>query len=307
MSIPAAKGRRESPAVADPRLAVFDALPDVAAILDGAGRITAVNGAWVTFASLNGGEDESCGVGVDYLETCRAGAAAGDGDAAAVAAGLDGVLAGRLRAFEHRYPCPSSVDDRWFVVRITPFPDGGGALVCHLDVTASKLAEDRLLHRASHDALTGLPNREEILVHLRRAISRLDRTGAPVAVLFLDLDRFKPVNDLYGHTTGDRLLVQVSNRLERQLRATDVVGRVGGDEFVAICDAGEAGSVVARLRNAISSPFQVGADTLRIGVSIGVAVAGEPGSADADEVAQALLSAADQAMYVDKRRRSDPG
>jgi diguanylate cyclase (GGDEF)-like protein len=292
-----------TPETPNRRLAVFDALVDAAVIVDDIGAIRDVNAAWETFASLNGGRDEGTGVGVGYLDVCRAGAAAGDEDAAVVAAGLDGVLIGRLRAFEHRYPCPSPIEERWFLVRITAFAEHRGALISHLDVTTSKLAEDRLQYQASHDPLTGLPNREEVLAHLRRAIARLDRTGAPIAVLFLDLDHFKPINDLYGHAAGDRLLVQVGNRLRRQLRANDIVGRIGGDEFLAICDASEAEAVVARLRLAVSHPFQLGADAVVLGVSIGVAVADAQGGADPEEMAVALLSRADQSMYDDKRGR----
>ena len=286
-------------------LTVFNALPDAAALVDPAGTITDVNPAWRTFADLSGGDLSQTGAGANYFEVCRRAAAAGDVDSRAVAEGLEGVLSGRLRAFEHRYPCPSPIENRWFVVRITPLADPtGGALVCHLDVTAWKLTEDRLVFRASHDPLTGLPNRDQVLAHLRTALARLARTGAPVAVLFLDLDRFKPVNDRYGHAAGDRVLVQVANRLGHQMRATDIVGRVGGDEFLVVCDAGETATLVDRLRHAVRSPIQLGADSVSVGVSIGVAVAGMPVGGDLDATASALVARADAAMYEDKRRRA---
>src|SRR5688500_10606260 len=103
-----------------PALAVFNALPDAAAVVDSSGTITDVNPAWRTFAVLSGGDLEQTGAGTNYFEVCRRAAAAGDDDSIAVAEGLEGVLGGRLRAFEHRYPCPSPIEDRWFVVRITP-------------------------------------------------------------------------------------------------------------------------------------------------------------------------------------------
>ena len=285
--------------------AVFDALPDAAAVVDRAGTITHVNPAWRTFAVLSGGDLEQTGAGTNYFEVCRRAAAAGDDDSLAVAEGLQGVLSGRLRAFEHRYPCPSPIENRWFVVRISPLAaPHGGALVCHLDVTAWKLSEDRLVFRASHDPLTGLPNREQVLAHLRTALARLARAGAPVAVLFLDLDRFKPVNDRYGHAAGDRVLVQIANRLRHQMRATDIVGRVGGDEFVVVCDAGETAALVSRLRHAVHSPIQLGADSVSVDVSIGVAVAGVPVGTDLGTAAGVLVARADAAMYEDKRRRA---
>jgi diguanylate cyclase (GGDEF)-like protein len=282
-------------------LAVFDALPDAAALVDPAGTITEVNPAWRTFAVLSGGDPERTGIGTNYFEVCRG--PAPDDDSRAVADGLDGVLSGRLRTFEHRYPCPSPLEDRWFVVRITPLSGPpGGALVSHLDVTAWKLTEDRLVFRASHDPLTGLPNRDQVLIHLRTALARLARTGAPVAVLFLDLDRFKPVNDRYGHAAGDRVLVHAANRLRHQMRATDLVGRVGGDEFLVVCDAGDTTALVDRLRLAVGSPIQLGAELVSVGVSVGVAVAGLPVDADLDGEAAMLVACADAAMYEDKRR-----
>jgi diguanylate cyclase (GGDEF)-like protein len=286
------------------RLAVFNALPDPAALVAPAGTITEVNAAWRTFAALGGGDPEEAGVGTNYFDVCRRAAAGGDVDSQAVADGLEAVLSGRLRSFEHRYPCPSPIESRWFVARITPLDEpGGGALVCHLDVTAWKLTEDRLVFRASHDPLTGLANREQVLAHLRTALARLARAGAPVAVLFLDLDRFKPVNDHYGHAAGDRVLVQVANRLRHQMRATDIVGRVGGDEFLVVCDADKPAALVDRLRDAVRSPIQLGADVVSVGLSIGVAEASVPVGDDLDSAAGALVARADAAMYEDKRRR----
>jgi diguanylate cyclase (GGDEF)-like protein len=283
--------------------AVFNALPDAAALVDPGGTITAINPAWRTFALLSGGDLAKTGIGTNYLEVCRSAAAGGDDDSRVVAEGLKGVLSGRLRAFEHRYPCPSPIESRWFVVRISPLSDPcDGALVCHLDITGWKLTEDRLVFRASHDPLTGLPNREQVLAHLRTALARLARSGAPVAVLFLDLDRFKPVNDRYGHAAGDRVLVQVGNRLRHQMRATDLVGRVGGDEFIVVCDGGETAALADRLRYALRSPIQLGADAVSLGVSIGIAHARIPIGTDLDDEASALVARADAAMYDDKRR-----
>jgi len=166
---------------------------------------------------------------------------------------------------------------------------------------------DQLRALARVDELTGVLNRRAFFERLDSELHRARRSKAPLTLVLYDLDQFKALNDGHGHPAGDAALRSFARILERNVRASDAVGRVGGDEFVAICDAGDAGSVVARLREAISAPFQVGADTLRIGVSIGVAIAGAPGTAEADEVAQGLLSAADQAMYVDKRGRRASG
>ncbi|HET7486320.1 MAG TPA: GGDEF domain-containing protein [Acidimicrobiales bacterium] len=289
----------------DARMAVFDALADSAALLDQQGVITHVNHAWVIGAEVGDGDPATTGVGVDYLGTCMRAAAAGDSDAAVVAEGIHGVLAGRRRSFEYRYPCPSPLEDRWFVVRATPLPGGGGALVCHVDVTAAKLAEDRLTHQALHDPLTGLPNREAVLGHLRTALARRARTGAPAAVLYIDLDGFKPVNDRYGHETGDRLLARVANRLQRQMRGTDLIGRVGGDEFLAVCE-GDAGPLADRLRAAVGAPLEIGGERIDVGVSIGVAVADGEAALPTEDQIRDLLVEADRAMYAEKRRHRSP-
>ena len=283
---------------------VFHSLPDAAAIVDSEGAIIDVNSSWSTFSRLNGGDPMHTGTGANYLRACEQAAADGGHDAAAVAEGLHGVLSNRLRSFEHRYPCPSPIEDRWFVVRITPLPGVRGALVIHLDVTAAKLTEERLEHRATHDPLTGLPNGESVLSALRAALARRTRSGNPVAVLFLDLDGFKPVNDRYGHEAGNRFFIQVANRLQRQLRENDLVGRVGGDEFVAVCDAAQARTLADRLRGAVSTPFQVGGDSVRVGVSIGVAIAAAAAGQGTEHAARALLAEADRAMYADKRDRN---
>ena len=98
-----------------------------------------------------------------------------------------------------------------------------------------KEVEDRLRHAATHDSLTGLPNRRRLIDALDDALARRRRSLRPLAVLFVDLDRVKQVNDLLGHEAGDELLVRISRRLEATMRATDTVARVGGDEFVIVC------------------------------------------------------------------------
>src|SRR5207247_1095850 len=102
------------------------------------------------------------------------------------------------------------------------------------DITERKAAEERLAHQASHDSLTGLPNRILFNDRLALAISRLRRQPAALAVMFLDLDRFKQVNDSMGHDAGDKLLVQAANRLRSLLRTSDTITRLGGDEFVLL-------------------------------------------------------------------------
>jgi diguanylate cyclase (GGDEF)-like protein/PAS domain S-box-containing protein len=182
-------------------------------------------------------------------------------------------------------------------------PDVGAVVVTTRDVTAQKQLEAQLQHNAFHDALTGLANRALFTDRLAHALARTDRGAEPVAVLFVDLDDFKAVNDGSGHSAGDRLLADVADRLRRVLRPGDTIARLGGDEFaVLIEDAGDprhAEATAERLLAALAAPFaplEGGDDEqLRISASVGIAT-GEAGRHDAAE----LLRHADVAMYAAK-------
>ena len=171
---------------------------------------------------------------------------------------------------------------------------GGLVLTAH-DVTDRVKLEDRLAHEATHDDLTGLPNRALIHDRLEHALLRADRTGGRVAVVFGDLDSFKPINDKYGHLIGDRLLQGVARRMRGAARAMDTVGRYGGDEFVVVCEEleDEAGARLAaeRLHQEVARPLDVDLTMLDVAMSLGVALAA-PG-----ESAESVMHRADQAMY----------
>ena len=163
-------------------------------------------------------------------------------------------------------------------------------------MTTRHEAEAELQHRALHDALTGLPNRVLFLDRLNQATNRLQRTEAPIALLYLDLDGFKAVNDTYGHGAGDELLKVVAERLRLAVRPSDTVARLGGDEFAVLCedlvDARHAAVVAGRLQNQLERPIDVAGTTVAVGASIGQVVVGG-GSFDPAE----LLARADVAMY----------
>jgi diguanylate cyclase (GGDEF)-like protein len=165
-----------------------------------------------------------------------------------------------------------------------------------------KGVEGRLAHQALHDDLTGLPNRALFLDRLGQALPRLGRHATSLAVLFLDLDRFKAVNDVLGHAAGDELLRAVAARLDGVLRAGDTAARLSGDEFAVLCEdvAGErhAIGVAERVAEALREPFRLGGgDEVNVGTSVGIALATEPA-----EDADALLREADAAMYRAKER-----
>lgn len=168
------------------------------------------------------------------------------------------------------------------------------------DVTRLREQADRLEQMAYHDALTKLPNRVLLADRLQQALAQGRRTGRLLAVCYMDLDHFKPVNDTYGHEAGDRLLVEMARRLTAALRADDTVARLGGDEFVVLLPGlqsmGECEMLVDRLLGCLASPFAIGDGvqvslTGSIGVRVVPSAGGEP---------EALLREADQALYAAK-------
>jgi diguanylate cyclase (GGDEF)-like protein/PAS domain S-box-containing protein len=167
------------------------------------------------------------------------------------------------------------------------------------DITDRKLQELRIEYLANHDALTGLPNRNLLNDRISQAIAHARRTGLRLATLVLDLDRFKFVNDSYGHPVGDALLQAVSGRLEIAVREGDTVARLGGDEFVILladlADTKTAEGVVQKVLSMFTNPFVLGEQTLHIGTSIGVSVF--PSDGDSGEM---LLKTADAALYSAK-------
>ncbi len=186
---------------------------------------------------------------------------------------------------------------------VTPITDAGGRVThfvaIHEDVTARVEAEQRLDHMARHDFLTDLPNRFMLNDRLEQEAQRVGRHGGQVALLLLDLDHFKSVNDNYGHDSGDQLLIQVATRLRETARSTDMLARLGGDEF-AVLQAGvrtpkAPADLAVRIIRGLAPPFDLPAQRIYTGASIGIAISGE-GKADPAE----LMRQADLALYRTK-------
>ncbi|TCO80923.1 PAS domain S-box-containing protein/diguanylate cyclase (GGDEF)-like protein [Plasticicumulans lactativorans] len=173
-----------------------------------------------------------------------------------------------------------------------------------LDISERKANEARIHYLAHFDALTGLPNRVLLHQRLARATARARRAGWKVAVLFLDLDRFKTVNDSLGHDAGDQLLTEVAGRLRRSVREEDTVARLGGDEFVIVVERLQRDMDVAliadKVLRVVGAPLTIAGHELRVSTSIGISLFPEP-SADAD----ALIRNADTAMYHAKQAGRD--
>jgi diguanylate cyclase (GGDEF)-like protein len=184
-------------------------------------------------------------------------------------------------------------------VRSMATPDGG-MVRTFMDITDRKRAEARIAEMATHDELTGLANRSLFRERIEQALGRTQRYGEPFALLLLDLDRFKPINDTLGHPVGDEVLKETARRLQRCVRETDTVARLGGDEF-AILQAqamteDEVGRVAQRILDAIAEPLDINGGRIVIGTTIGVAFAPR----DAVDQEQ-LIAKADHALYEGKK------
>jgi diguanylate cyclase (GGDEF)-like protein len=178
----------------------------------------------------------------------------------------------------------------------------GDHLIIHVgrDITERREAEAAMRRMAYTDHLTGLPNRVLLADRATQAIARASRGGLVLALLYMDLDRIKAVNDGLGHTAGDELLRQVGVRLADAFRDEDTVARVGGDEFVLlvrVADVAEAGRVAQRLVDLIAAPYVIGGETASTSASVGVALF--PGDG---VTLEELTACADAAMYVAKEQ-----
>ncbi len=189
-------------------------------------------------------------------------------------------------------------DDRTISVSRQPMPAGGWVGIHH-DLTRQRRYEAQITHMAKHDSLTDLPNRVLFLEQLDKMLPRAIN-GCHLAILYIDLDGFKTVNDTLGHAVGDKLLTMVADRLRNSVRERDCVARLGGDEFAVIMQNGDdpvryAGSLARRLLMSIGQPYDIDGARCVIGASIGVAVAPTDGA-----TADALLKNADLALYQSK-------
>jgi diguanylate cyclase (GGDEF)-like protein/PAS domain S-box-containing protein len=181
--------------------------------------------------------------------------------------------------------------------------DGGdGAIAVLRDVTAERERQAHLTHYALHDPLTGVANRYLLNDGLGRMLDGLNRRGGFVSLIYLDLDRFKDINDDHGHDTGDEVLRAVALRLERAVRGEDIVARLGGDEFVVahvtIDRLSDGDAVVARLRKVLSAPYRFGDLVLDVGASVGWV-----STSSGDDSPESLIAQADRAMYEHKNQR----
>jgi diguanylate cyclase (GGDEF)-like protein len=281
--------------------ALWEVFPGHVALLDRDGDLVSINQAWRRFG-LDNGASPATGLGMNYLDVCARAAAEGEPEAAEAGELVRLALAGIEPDRRLRYQCAG----RWFSLEAVPLPGRhSGALVVHTDVTTDTEDVQRWRHQALHDPLTGLPNRLLLEDRLRHAIDRAERDPRLVAVLFIDVDDFKSVNDRHGHGAGDAVLQEVTARMADSLRAGDTLGRWGGDEFLVIAeqlaDGAAARELAERVRASCTGPIEVDGVEIPVGLSVGLAHV-EPG-----QPPHAVIAAADQALQHHRKDRRQSG
>ena len=269
--------------------ATFDNVNQGVAVFDRDGRLATWNPRHRELHGYPAGLYRRGGTVAEFLHHDGAGRGAGDREAAGAVA--PGRWASAVPArFEQ-----AGADGRTLEVERSPMP-GGGFVSTSTDITERKRAEARMLHLAQHDALTGLPNRLLFNDRLQQAMARCRRQGTLMAVILLDLNKFKQVNDAFGHPVGDAVLQQAAARLRSTLRASDTVARIGGDEFAFILqelpDVHAATTIADKLVGRLGEPFALAGGDWQLRASLGVALFPSAG-----EDAEQLVRSADQAMY----------
>jgi diguanylate cyclase (GGDEF)-like protein len=193
---------------------------------------------------------------------------------------------------------------RWRMGDAMPEKLDDGSIIWHgfiTDITERKLAEERIQRMARYDVLTDLPNRSLLSDRLQQALSNAKREHSNFALMFIDMDNFKPINDTFGHAIGDKLLARLALRMHQCMRESDTLARIGGDEFVVLLpnaeSAHDAKIVADKIRQCIDIPFEVEDYTLNVTVSIGVAMYPDHGENEIE-----LSKNADRAMYYAKQQ-----
>lgn len=292
--------------------AVLDSVASEIAVLDHEGVIVAVNDAWRRWlreqAAESGQGSLGADVGANYLAYCQsAPEAAVTPQLQSAQDGIRGVLAGRLPRFQLQFARHSARQARWLNMSVTPLEMAPprGAVLSLEDITERIEMENQVRELAFYDPLTQLPNRRLVLDRLTQQMVRARRTQTRLALLFIDLDKFKPINDELGHEAGDWLLQTVAQRILGCLRESDTAGRFGGDEFVVLLPdlhSSDLARVVAeKIRLALAQDYVAPqGKALHISASIGVAI--YPDHAGTE---QALLRLGDEAMYHAKKGGRD--
>ncbi|TAK69028.1 MAG: EAL domain-containing protein [Actinomycetota bacterium] len=287
--------------------AVVDSLPGRTCVLDGAGSVVAANREFLDQPLTARGTHPRLGDDYAALLTSMIIGTTGDHD---IPDGVLDVVAGRRAIFRAELHTGWSAGARWVALEAVPLGlPGGGAVVTHLDISAQKAVQRELERAATHDPLTGAANRPLLHTRLAEALRRAHSRNTRVGVLFVDLDRFKEVNDNLGHAAGDTVLVWTTQTISKLIRSADTVARVSGDEFVVVLedvrDADAVDALARKVIEALAVPVSTDRGQTAVGASVGVLVCDGLRTPTPRDV-ETAIGAADAAMYQAKsggRRR----
>lgn len=284
---------------------VLDTVTDHIVVVDDLGAILFVNHGWRAFGENNDCEVRGDWQGINYLEECERAAAAGDELGRMAADGIKQVMDSEQELFYFEYPCHSPEEQRWFMMRVTPFALAGERyfVISHQNITERKLAEEEVLRLSLIDGLTGIANRRSFDDFIEREWRRCVRMHEPMSLAIIDIDHFKLLNDTYGHQQGDACLKQVTGVLQRFARRPgDMCARYGGEEF-AIVYGNTAGEQSLALANrileairALNIPNRNAPERPFLTASIGLASAQPAPENDMNE----LIEEADRLLYSAK-------
>lgn len=296
---------------------VIDSLSPQIAVIALNGHILHVNKAWKRFAAENGVKDPDAYVGMNYLDICEGAALSGDPYAIKARDSLRSVISGVTLHQVIVYPCHSAAQERWFELRLdrSPVDEGGEFIVAmHLDVTDRVFAEraeaqiklelDQALERerklASTDPLTGIGNRRRFFELAEHSMAEATRYIMPMTVMLFDIDHFKKINDAHGHIVGDECLQRVAISARSEFRQADILGRYGGDEFIALMPrtgAEDAMRIAERIIERVrTESLKKSPSNLQISLSMGLASFPN----DARDL-ETLIDCADRALYRAKQ------
>lgn len=273
----------------------FNYISPQVAMVDFEGNIIYVNRTWVTAGAAR---FERSWTGDNYFDVCRRAIVNGDPIAAAVYHAMRQVASGDTKSERIDYPCHSPTEQRWFEVLISRIEDADVPvlLVSHTNITARKIAARKLTRAALEDSLTGLANRRHFDSLINREWARSRRNSTTIHIAVLDVDKFKLVNDRYGHAAGDQALIDLATTMRKHLRRpSDISARFGGDEFV-MCYCGATTEYVEKTLRSLSDEFSDFPDYDR-SASIGCIEVRPSWSGTAERA----LSLADQCLYRAKR------
>ena len=283
---------------------ILNSMPAQTVIMDTTGGIQGVNDAWRKFWWSDRSKAEPTWTSMNYFAVVGENSDPNDQAVVEATEGIVSVIQGRIGEFSMDYPCRAHDAQYWFHIHVLPVASFNGIVITHVDITDRKKVESELLHQATHDALTGLPNRSLLREKLDKALEFDRRLGRHTYVAVLDLDNFKDVNDAYGHAYGDVMLQRISQRISSCLAEGDLLARIGGDEFALVfsnrgsrCDVEDT---LKRIRDVVGAPLSLSVTSVRPSMSVGV-VESPAHNGDSD----ILLRDADTAMYESKRGGRD--